>query len=415
MILYRVPVCHFLRSGSLIFPKVHEENFMKYVPLIHFRKLLVFLLIPVLLFSVSGCRVWYRTKISSADTIASRQFVQQAVESIEQKNMENAESQLALAVRANPENIEACSMYADALWNQGKRQEAIVQMEKVVRNSEVTPELVVKLSWMFFECGEYGKAQKYLTLGLKHDPELADAWLLLGKLHELQQKPELALNAYHQAVFHEPENGDLQLVLAQQYLKLEQFQRALESARAAKGKNSENAEFPAEILICEGDALVKLQRTSEAVQTFRLAFSKDLKDPELLSRLASAQLQCGDLSGAYQTAQRGAETAPQNEVFPQVLHQIQLASGTPASTLPASVPSKKGLAGTLAGVASGNSAGTPADALAGDPSGLHSGAGPSTLSSSHPSGVPEPIRVEPEKRIGREVLPFRLRYPGKRK
>lgn len=395
---------------------------MKSVPLIHFRKLLVFLLIPVLLFSASGCRVWYRTKISSADTIASRQFVQQAVESIEQENMENAESQLALAVRANPENIEACSMYADALWNQGKHQEAIAQMEKVVRNSEVTPELVVKLSWMFFECGEYGKAQKFLTLGLKHDPELADAWLLQGKLHELQQKPELALNAYHQAVFHEPENGDLQLVLAQQYLKLEHFQRALESARAAKGKNSENAEFPAEILLCEGDALVKLQRTSEAVQTFRLAFSKELKDPELLSRLASAQLQCGDLAGAYQTAQRGAETAPQNGVFSQVLHQIQLASGTPAGTLPASV-SSKGPAETLAAAASGNSVGNPvtgaasgdpAGGLAGDPSALHSGTGPSALPSPHPSGVPELIRVEPEKRIGREVPPFRLRYPGKR-
>ena len=344
----------------------------------HFRDPLIFMQIAVLLFSASGCRVWYRTKVSSADTIASRQFVQQAVESIEQENMENATSQLALAVRANPENIEAGTLYADTLWNQGKRQEAIAQMEKVVRNSEVTPELVVKLSWMFFECAEYEKAQQFLTLGLKHDPEMADAWLLQAKLHELQGEEDLALNAYHQAVFHAPENGDFQLALAHQYLKQRKFQRALESARAAKGKISENSDFSAEVLLCEGNALMKLQRTPEAAQTFRLAFSNDPKDPELLSRLASAQLQCGDLAGAHQTALQGQKTAPQNTAFPQILHQIQIASET--HTFPQELPHTV----------------------------------PNTVPQSAPSTVPGPVLAEPEMRIGQEVPDFRPQYPQNR-
>lgn len=275
-----------------------------------------------LLGTCGGCRVWHRTRVSSAETIASRQYVQQAVESIEQKEMGNASSQLALAVKTNPENLEARTMYADTLWNQGECDEAIRQMEKAVRHPEVTPELVVKLAEMYFERENYSLAQRYVSLGLRHNSGMPDAWVLQGKIHEIQNHPEQALAAYHQAAFYAPEDVKIQTLLAQQYLKNGKPQRALEAAQAAQEKSTTDTP-PVEVLLCKGEALSQLQRNGEAVQVLAQANTLQPENPQILTALASAQFQNQEYSSALQNAARGLKLEPENAQCSAILHEIQ--------------------------------------------------------------------------------------------
>ena len=265
--------------------------------------------------------------------------MQQAAESMEQQDTENASARLALAVKTNPENIEARTMLADLLWNQGDREEATRQMERVVLHPEVTPELVVKLAWMFFEQKNYALAQKYVSLGLKHNSGMADAWILQGKIYELQNQNEQALTAYHQAAFYAPEDEKIQTMLAKQYLKLGKPQRALEAAQAAKRKSAADAPSE-EILLCEGKALSQLQRQPDAVRVLLQARAQNPQSTPILSALAEAQYLNRDFGAAYQTAARGLELSPGNETCSQIVAQVQTASNfrTVPDLAPVTVP-----------------------------------------------------------------------------
>lgn len=296
--------------------------------------LFAFISASLLLTTSGGCRVWHRTRVSSAETIASRQYVQQAVESIEQNKMENAKSQLALAVKTNPENLEARTMYADELWKEGNREEAIRQMQKAVIHPEVTPELVVKLAEMYFECSNYSLAQRYVSLGLRHNSGLAEAWILQGRIYEIQQRSEQALAAYHQAVFYAPENVTYQTLLAQQYLKNGKPQRALEAAQAAQDKSNSDAP-PIEILLCKGTALSQLARNHEAVQVLAQANALHPQNAQILTALASAQCENQNYSYAFQSATQALNLDPGNAQCTALLNQIQAvaAAQRPGTTI----------------------------------------------------------------------------------
>ncbi len=298
---------------------------------IYVRTRIIPVLVLALFLTTSGCRVWQRTRVTSVATLESRQFVQQAAKSIEGKNMEDAQSQLKLAVKVNPENIEARTMLADTLWNQGSFSEAVKEMEKVVRHPEVQPEQIVKLAWMHFEQNNYPLAQKYVSRALQENSGIADAWILQGRLYEIEEKPEQTLAAYHQAVFLDPENEKTQTLLARRYLDLDKPQRALEVAQTARSKNRSSG-VNEELLLCEGMALTRLQRNSEAVQILRQANAQAPQNIKILSTLALAQYQNGDWGQAFQSATRVLEMDPGNSVCAELANQIQIAANGRSSS-----------------------------------------------------------------------------------
>lgn len=242
-------------------------------------------------------------------------------------------------------------MLADSLWNHESYSEAIKEMERVARHPEVQPEQLVKLAWMHFERQNYPQAQKYVSRALGENNGIADAWILQGRLYELEEKPSETLSAYHQAVFLDPDNEKTQTLLARQYLEVGKAQRALEVAQTVRSK-TRGSDVNAELLLCEGTALMRLQRNSEAVQILRQANAQTPDNVRVLSALAQAQYRNRDFGQAFQTATRGLELEPGNSVLGEIAGQIQTASAGstgnrpvasfPSPPLPSLVPAETG-------------------------------------------------------------------------
>lgn len=243
------------------------------------------MVLGLLFVTLTGCRVWNRTHVSSAETLASRQYVQRAAESLEQQHVDDAESQLSEALNSNPANIEARTMLAEILWKQGRKAEAMVEMEKAVRSPEVTPEQITRLAQMHFDLGNFQEAQNYVSVSFRQDASLSSTWVLQGEIYEIQARNEDALAAYHQAAFYTPEDPRIQLKIANIYLKLGKPQRALETAQSARLKGS-TEDAPSEILLCEGKALAELNRTTDAVRLLTIARQKDPENVEIQTALA---------------------------------------------------------------------------------------------------------------------------------
>ena len=246
------------------------------------------MVLGMLFVTLTGCRVWNRTHVTSAETLASRQYVQRAAESLEQQNEEDAESQLNEALNSNPSNFEARTMKAEILWKQGKKKEATAEMEKAVTSPEVTPEQITRLAQMHFDQGDFQKAQNCVSLSFRYDASLSSTWVLQGEIYEIQGRNEDALAAYHQAAFHEPEDSRIQLKIASTYLKIGKPQRALETVQHARLKGS-TEDAPPEMLLCESKALTELNRTTDAVRLLMIARQKNPENAEIQTALAQLQ------------------------------------------------------------------------------------------------------------------------------
>ena len=242
----------------------------------------------LLFVTLAGCRVWNRTHVTSAGTLASRQYVQRAAESLDQQHVEDAESHLNEALNSNPANAEAHAMLAEILWDQGKKKEATAEMEQAVKSPEAAPDQITRLAQMYFSQGNFQKAQNYVSLSFRLDASLSAAWVLQGEIYEIQARNEDALAAYHQAAFLAPEDSKIQLKIANIYLKIGKPQRALETAQNARLKGS-TEDAPAEMLLCESKALAELNRTTDAVRLLTIARQKDPENAEIQTALAQLQ------------------------------------------------------------------------------------------------------------------------------
>ena len=287
-----------------------------------FTQIVFFTVLAFAVTSTSGCRIWHRGwGLSSASTIASRQYVQQAVESLQQNDPTDASQKLELAIETNPENAEARAMYADVLWKRGQRSEAIAEMERAVKNAEMTPNELIKLAWMYFEENDLANAARWVEKGLKRDAAIADGWLLRGKIDEARGKNREAIAAYHQAIYYNPEDYRANLMLSNVYLKARQPQRALETIQGISSKFAPNQE-PVEVVYAEGMALYSLQRYSDATAYFAAAAAKNPRNPRFLEMLADAQFRAGQYDNALQTAQAGMKLEPQSEPCREILSQL---------------------------------------------------------------------------------------------
>lgn len=284
----------------------------------------------ILILFQNGCQFWRRTGVSSASTIASRQYVQQAVDAIQAENRSEANQKLVLAIKANPDNYEARAMYADTLWENGEVENAILEMQRVVQYEDATAEMFLKLAWMYYETNELGLAQKYLKQTIQMNTSLSDAWVLQGKIFQKQNDSLRAIAAFHQAIYYNPEESKAALYLADEYLLTQRPQRALETIQVALSQFPPNQE-PVEMLYREGLAMTHLQRYADAVEILAVATEKmsgkNLFSPEdeqkILLALAEAQYQSGRYSDAIHTAFRGLEVGPYNQRCAQLVRQIQ--------------------------------------------------------------------------------------------
>lgn len=249
----------------------------------------------------------------------------------------SAEEKLTLAVKTNGDNAEAKAMYADMLWKQGRRDEALKFMSEAAAHRDALPEWQIKLAWMYFENRQLLLAQKYLERGLRQNSTISDAWILQGKVYEEQNLPDKAIAAYHQALFHAPSDVRAQTFLADLYLRGENPQRALETLQCALAKYPPHQE-PAEILYRQGLAYRALLRSNDAVRVFAIAAEKNPQNPTYLSALAEAQYSAGMFDAALVASEAGLALDSQNAVCLKIRDNVVSRGSTPVPLAPSSSP-----------------------------------------------------------------------------
>ena len=176
------------------------------------------------------------------------------------------------AARPDPQPApapEALYAHGVALWNGGRRQEAIALLDAALRGNPEFPEALSMGAFVLRESGKPGAALQFYRRAISLKIEQPLAWSNAGKILFEFERYEEALDAFDAALALQPDGADLWNSRSGALRKLG---RVVDSAAAAREALRLQPDFP-EAALNLGNALFKLGRSEEAVEAYRLALS----------------------------------------------------------------------------------------------------------------------------------------------
>ena len=272
----------------------------------------------------AGCQFAGGKGPVSKSLATCRQLSQQGIAAAERGQMARAERLLSRAVSTYPLDPEARRNYADVLWQQGTREDAVAQLKEAARLAGEDATIRVRLAEMYLATGQIGLARRNAELALDLDPKLSTAWAIRGDLTGAAGQLDQALADYHRALGYAPDDRRIMLQIAELYRRMNRPERALATLQSLADRYSPGEE-PPQVSHLLGNSLVALGRYEEGIENLSAAIDRAGPTPELFCSLGEAELLAGRPAAAAAEARRALTLKPQHGPARQLLQRIELA------------------------------------------------------------------------------------------
>jgi tetratricopeptide (TPR) repeat protein len=269
-----------------------------------------------------GCASWRPKKIVPDSVATCRQLSCDAVAAAERGATDEACSLLAHAVASSPRDIDARRQYSEALWKQGEREEAAIQMQAAVQLDSQHGPTVVRCGEMLLGLGFADRALSKAEEAIALDPTLAGAWELRGRVYRHRGELDRALADMHQALRYSPNNGNVLQLTAELQYQTGHPQRSLTTLHHLF-EAAPPGEEPREALWLAGMAYGAVNRPTEAVANLTAASLKGDPPPELLYQLALAQNNAGQATEASATVRQALALNREHQGSQTLLAQLE--------------------------------------------------------------------------------------------
>lgn len=280
----------------------------------------------------SGCCLWRNQNPIKESVVESRQYVQQGVNALERKDLDEAERLLSQAVRACPDDAEAHCQYAELLWQRQRLDESLRQIEMATKIDPNDAEILIRAGELYRQASRWQQAQSYAERAIDLDPKSAEAWLLRGRVLYQAGQTRHALADVQRSLHYAPRSREALQLSAELYRKLDEPHRALVSLQALADTYSPGEE-PQQLFIEEGLAYATLQRHADAAQALRQAQRRGPPTTDLLLLTCEAESAAGDATAAFRAAQQAVAMAPADPRCRELLQRTAAAVPAPGTTL----------------------------------------------------------------------------------
>jgi len=245
---------------------------------------------------------------------------------MEHAQWDQAEQLFSRAVTSCPEDSEARQRYAEALWHRGARAEALAQLEEAGRLSPDDMSVRVRMAELRLEAGQLAAARGQIEQALDLEPKSAPAWMVRGRIMQVEGNYQQALADYHRALSYSPDNRQILLAVAETYRLLHQPDRALVTLQALADTYAPGEE-PQQVLYLTGLAYAATGRHGDAVEMYAAALNRPSPTPELLTQLAQSQFQLGRTNEAASAAQQALALDPNQQACRDMLARLASPQG----------------------------------------------------------------------------------------
>lgn len=283
-------------------------------------------ILSLLLCVFCGCKLPGYDGPMSRSVVTCRELSQRASAAIDRNDWPAAEQLLVDATKNCPTDTNAKRLYAEALWHRGAYIEAAAQIEEAVRRTNDDTLLHVRLAEMRLDMGQLEAARREADAAVALDPRSACAWTMRGRVSRSSGDPRQALADFHRALSVNASHTGALLELANLYLAMDQPQRALSNVQSALDAYPPGDE-PQSCLYLAGMAYTKLARYDEAIESLRAATVRDRPTPEILCRLAEAEMLAGRGEAARQSVEQALALDPRNPLGRALLERVAAAEG----------------------------------------------------------------------------------------
>ena len=258
-------------------------------------------------------------------------LLSRGVSALRRGQVERSRQLCEQAVQACPQNAEARGHLAEALWQQGRKVDAIYHLEFAHRHAPDDPALSIRLGEMYLEAGQLSRAESRANDVLDQMPEYANAWALRGSVNYHRGEMQRALSDSLRALGYQPNDQRVMTLVTHIHLQTNRPRRALSVVRGLV-ETYPHDEQPGGVDDLEGQVLVQMGRFGDAVECFASAARRGKANPGLLCRLGQAQLQAGQLAAATATVREAlaldANSRPALELAGRLQKFPQTASRT---------------------------------------------------------------------------------------
>jgi len=282
----------FFRSGNLLW-----KNSVKISTITPMFRVFVFCLFGLLLTAAAGCQLNRSFTSMSPSQILGSQQSRHGIAALERGNLNEAEKRLEDAVKLNKNDINHRRHYAEVLWQQGKHQESLLQLnEAVKRGGQNNASLHISLAEKYLVIQQYTTAYRHADEAVQLDSQDARSWTLRGRAKRLQAvhqagHAEYALEMFRQArgdylraVSLSPNDNGLLSELAAVQMGCGQYEQALATWQTVQNCYSQGGE-PTEVLIGKTETLMALRRFDEAAMNLVSIRERGLDHSEAGRRL----------------------------------------------------------------------------------------------------------------------------------
>jgi tetratricopeptide (TPR) repeat protein len=218
-------------------------------------------------------------------------------------------------VSLHPRRVPSLLKLAEFQYILKKYEKSIYTCNEVLAVDRTEPEAFFMLGMNFREIGDSERAKNSFQTAVEFDPQLIDAWLLLGTIYEAEKNPK-ALTYYESAVLMAPESVE---ALHAKAFYLQNHGNIPEAITIYRKINELDPQYT-DAYLNSGLLFMELDSVKQAREYFNLFVKKDLTNPigyfyrgvsnEALGNLKNARLdyeQALRLSPDFEDAQKALD------------------------------------------------------------------------------------------------------------
>ena len=291
-----------------------------------------------------GCLHRLKTRPLTPSIVQSRELCREANTAMELGHWSEAEKKMERAVKLNPNETDIRRHYAEVLWQLGKHQDSLRQLEEASKISQKEGSedetLVLSIAEKLLVLGQIDGASRFAKRAIDIAPGRHKGWVLHGKMelslgdnqmlqgneeqaHKHFQKA--AADYYRALALSAPESNETVEILSELAVlqtKMKQPQRALAIWQTLERQYSPN---PQPIFVTRGKAetLLEMEQFDEAVHTYRSAIETTPDNVDLYIELAQVQLRCGRTNDIRYTMDRIHSLVPNHPELARLAEQVK--------------------------------------------------------------------------------------------
>ena len=264
-----------------------------------------------------GCQTMQTFKdASKTKVVSARNWARSGFEAMHEGRFQQAKTFFSKAAKDMPSDHRIMANLARSEFQQGNLDRSISIMEQAVEHSN-DPSQRCELGEMYLKAGRWIAANEHADKAIEKDRHLSAAWSLKGKLAASKNEHQRALQLFQRALAYETESDEIEMLIANTYMRLDEPMRALSVTETLLNRHPADRQ-PDTAIIAKSEALLAMQQHPAAIDLLATASDRPDSSREVYFQLGKAQLAAGYRSQARLTLAKGKQRFPDEELFTQL-------------------------------------------------------------------------------------------------